>query len=420
MSNKIDLSKPLMHSMVKPDNNGNLVNYSKDFDNIKEFNFLNNRVFEQNHLNGYFLVFMTTPLLNLSVSGKGAETKMIDPTITDKLIKQIESGEDQSHWDRLKNEPRSTSADNVARSPIISQIFKTNRKLVEVFEINGGGSTTKNSLMPLITNFALGVDTKDFTMKPIELLETFRGYKMTIASHATESRSGGELSIPFYNDENLLIYNLHQIWFDYIDGVKLGKYMPLPDASENAYLDYMSSLYYFAFKPDMETLVYWCKFTGMWPSNIPSSIFSAKRFSIDPVDEISISYSYSYAEEMNESILRDFEMVSNSEVLKFKRDPSTGAIKFSAIDEIGKQAGYFDTNGTKTTINSFNVGSGETKTDISTTPPAEAPIGSSGYENLPGDTFRAENPSSPTNRHNEYSKMELAKRGRPRPNVITT
>jgi hypothetical protein len=80
---------------------------------------------------------------------------------------------------------------------------------------------------------------------------------------------------------------------------------PHSDSVANAYLDYMSSVYYITLSPDLQKILYWAKYTGVHPITVPHSSFSGKRHSIEAVPEISIEYQFSKKEEMNRTILND-------------------------------------------------------------------------------------------------------------------
>jgi len=296
--------KNILKNIIADDN----PNKSNDNQYIDSFDLMQNRIYKQPHLNGYFFIFMTRPSLNLVISDSKMSPSYIERSRSRLGLDLKHDPTIYTHDEMIKFKEATgvlDPASNIARSPIISQIFNRNKDLVECLS-----RKSRSPFLKLITNFSLGLDLKDTTLKTGELLETIMGYKMRIPFHNIESTSAGEFSIPYYNDDNLLIFNLHQVWLDYINGVKLGKYDPDPDPLEYSYLDYMSSVYYFLLKPDLETLVWWGKYTGVFPDNIPHSIFGSKRFNIDTVDEISISYQYSYKEEMDLDILNDFSLVA--------------------------------------------------------------------------------------------------------------
>jgi hypothetical protein len=93
--------------------------------------------------------------------------------------------------------------------------------------------------------------------------------------YATGKSSGGQLSINFIEDSDLNITKFHTIWVNYMADVIYGdlspddKYMD-PESPEFGSLDYATSAYVVKFKPDMKTITYVGKATGIFPVNMPS------------------------------------------------------------------------------------------------------------------------------------------------------
>ena len=100
--------------------------------------------------------------------------------------------------------------------------------------------------------------------------------------YATGKSSGGQLSINFIEDGDLNITKFHTIWVNYISDVIYGDLSPdpkyfTPNNPEFGALDYATSAYVVKFKPDMKTITYIGKATGIFPINMPSKEIIGSR-----------------------------------------------------------------------------------------------------------------------------------------------
>ena len=71
----------------------------------------------------------------------------------------------------------------------------------------------------------------------------------------------------------------------------------------------MSSIYYFVLNPDGKTIKYWIKYTGCYPTEIPSTSLQYNRGSSENV-ELNLTFQYTLKEEMNPDILKEFNLIS--------------------------------------------------------------------------------------------------------------
>ena len=99
------------------------------------------------------------------------------------------------------------------------------------------------------------------------------------------------------------------LWVKYMENLSNGVFNPNPEMVRARKLDYMSSLFYFVFEPDGRTLKYWVKFTGCFPTEIPSSSLGYQKGSSEAVS-VSIPFQYNVKEEMDPDILKEFNMLS--------------------------------------------------------------------------------------------------------------
>jgi hypothetical protein len=88
--------------------------------------------------------------------------------------------------------------------------------------------------------------------------------------YSTGTSSGGQLSINYMEDHKLSVVKYHNEWVRHISDVVYGEKEPSAGYASSGKLDYATSAYIVKFKPDMCTMVYVGKATGIFPINIPA------------------------------------------------------------------------------------------------------------------------------------------------------
>lgn len=173
--------------------------------------------------------------------------------------------------------------------------------------------------MPLLTNRATSFPASPVVLDSQDYAETWNKYKILMGTTAKDSRIGGEFEMAFLEDQNITVLKSMKLWSEYIEGAFLGDIMSAVAASSNmgssqtSYFDYMSSMYHFVTRPDGKTLIYWAKYTGIYPGNIPYDVFQSQDGQGSIIDSVQCSFKFSYKEEMNIAILNDFNLLGSSD-----------------------------------------------------------------------------------------------------------
>jgi hypothetical protein len=173
--------------------------------------------------------------------------------------------------------------------------------------------SSSHDLNPFLSNLAGSFEISDEYIKTIEHGETLTGYKVQYGRHNIESKTAGTFNINYVDDKNLSVYKLHKAWVEYISRVYRGALSPRHKYIQKKILDYATSVYYFVCGPDGSTILFWSKYYGVFPTNIPSSANSWSKGSMIKVPDYSISYSYSNKEDFNPAILVEFNQNSRGE-----------------------------------------------------------------------------------------------------------
>lgn len=233
------------------------------------------------HLNKTFShVFLTRPDLNI---------------IQSPIVNKIELTEYDRDNIKLTNE--------VNRDPFYYHMYQTDRDLLLSLSKS---LSQDHEFIPFLSNLASSFDISDEFIKTMEYGETFTGYKVQYGKNNIESKTAGTFNITYTDDKDLSVYKIHRIWTDYISKVFRGELTPKRKYMINKILDYACSLYYIVTAADGETILFWSKYYGLFPTNAPTSNLSWSKGSFVRAPEHSISYSYAVKEDFNPFALVEF------------------------------------------------------------------------------------------------------------------
>lgn len=172
-------------------------------------------------------------------------------------------------------------------------------------------ASSKHQFNPLISNNPKSFEISDEYIKTVEAGETFTGYKIFYGRNDIESKAAGEISVNYIDDYNLDIFKTHKIWVDYISKVYRGEFSPKVKYKQSKTLDYAVALYYFVLGPDGETILFWSKYTGVFPTNTSSSALSWDKDTVLKMPEINIKYVYSIKRDLDPTHLAEFNTLSS-------------------------------------------------------------------------------------------------------------
>ena len=170
---------------------------------------------------------------------------------------------------------------------------------------------TGHDFMLSLSNRAASFSLSDEYINTDTYGKTWGGWKISFGRADTESKTAGDFTITYNDTRNLYVYMLHKLWIDYIAGVYRGKYAPRDKYIKNHILDYACSVYYIITAEDGETILFWSKYYGVYPSTIPSTQYSWAYGNTIQDPKIEIKYNYSWKEDFNPEALVEFNMNSN-------------------------------------------------------------------------------------------------------------
>ena len=214
------------------------------------------------------------------------------------------------------------------------------REIIEALS----GSTM--SMIPVLSNRAASYMTSDEALATVDYSETWNRYKIVLGTTAKDSRISGQMTVNYLEDGHLTIMKLHRLWLEYIEKAFMGdtltgRYLAGADMLNHLSrtIDYMCSIYVFTVQPDGETITHWCRYTGCFPTKVPWGELTSEDGGIDIKKTIPVEYQFSYKEDMNLYILRDFNLLSTGDALS---SPTGSYYTGSSVDSLrGASSGKY-------------------------------------------------------------------------------
>ena len=108
----------------------------------------------------------------------------------------------------------------------------------------------------------------------------------------------------------LSIYKMIKMWCEYIDAVWRGEAAPKSEYIRLHVIDYAISIYYFLTDNTGENIIFWSKYTGCFPTSVPSSTFSDKLGDMISNPSYNISFAYSRKDDCNPIHLAEFNQMT--------------------------------------------------------------------------------------------------------------
>lgn len=193
--------------------------------------------------------------------------------------------------------------DGLKNNELFSYAFQSSKEILkELVASNGSNHDFMLSLSNQVDSFSLsdeyiGSDTYG---------RTFTGYKVAYGKNNIESKTSGTFTVKYNDNKYLNVYQLHKCWAEYISGVYRGQISPANSSIINKILDYVGSCYYFLTAEDGETIIFWSKYFGVFPTTIPSSQYSWGGGNTLYNPELEIEYKYSFKEDFNPYTMIEF------------------------------------------------------------------------------------------------------------------
>ena len=172
--------------------------------------------------------------------------------------------------------------------------------------VQAASKNVKNQFMMSLSNYISSFSLSDEYINTDTYGRTYTGYKISFGKHDIESKTASTFDVVFNDDRYLHIYQIIRLWVEYINGVYRGEFSPTNEYIFNKILDYVGSCYYFITAEDGETIIFWTKYYGVFPSTIPSSQYSWGEGNNIQSPQLSVTFNYSFKEDFNPYSIYEF------------------------------------------------------------------------------------------------------------------
>lgn len=204
---------------------------------------------------------------------------------------------------RNNNEDITQLSKSIEANPFFSFVWKNDPDLVRSLILN---SNSRHQFNMYLSNKVTSFETSDEYIGIENNGKTFLGHQITYGKDSIESKTASELNLKFDDDKFCHTYILNKLWMEYINLVSRGSIAPNPRNILDKVLDYTSAIYYIVTAEDGETIIFWSKYYGVFPSAAPSSQFSWDGEMIQGPMSYSLKYQYSFKEDFNPATLLEF------------------------------------------------------------------------------------------------------------------
>lgn len=212
-----------------------------------------------------------------------------------------------------------------------SSVWQTNPEVIRSLIAQGFGD---HEFIPIITSRVESLQLPDYSLRTYMIEQPFSGYSMPISGHGIHSTTGGQFDLTIREMSDLSLHKLFQLWTGYINDINLGLYRPRNVHIHQNRCDYAVSVYDIVCAPDAKTVLFWVKYVGAFPINVPTSDLSFNRNG-GVSNQFTVTFDYFLAEFMDYYSLLDFNI--NSGQLDHKTlKPISNADYENGPNKVGK------------------------------------------------------------------------------------
>lgn len=169
-------------------------------------------------------------------------------------------------------------------------------------------ATPNRPFVNLLSNMvSSSLDLPGITADTIETARNIYGSVTTYRLNSIKSDTDFDFTLEFKDTKYLDVYMFFKLYDEYERKKFNGEVTP-PDTDYifNRVLHDQMAIYKFIVGEDGESIIYWAKLTGVYPTSVPRDSFS----NLEPGEiKFSVSFKCSFVEDMNPDIFADFNRV---------------------------------------------------------------------------------------------------------------
>lgn len=192
-----------------------------------------------------------------------------------------------------------------------------------------GNPLAEHSLIPWLQGRTESLQIPDYQIKNFALIQPYTKYSMPYATSAIESTTGNTFECTFKEDSQLRVHKFFYTWLYYMDGVMRNRFKPKEKYILYNAFDYATSVYHIVCDVTGENIIWWSKYTGVFPTSVPNSDLSWNKGGKTD-NKLTVPFVAFHHEALNPQIFTDFNY--NSLGYTYMRnvvEPSGGRIYLS-------------------------------------------------------------------------------------------
>lgn len=202
------------------------------------------------------------------------------------------------------------------RSGFWQDMFNSKKRIIELLQ-SSYGNHTDDPFNHLLQNMVISnLDIPSLDAPTVETSTNMYGISFSYRGSSEESDDGKEFSLEFKDDKYLNVYSYFRAYEEYETEKHHGTVQPWKPYIEYKILHDQIAVFKFIVDEDMETILYYGKYYGVFPTSLPRDAFSTDTF--DNGISYTINFKSAFYEDMRPEIIDDFNSISNSLYQKCK------------------------------------------------------------------------------------------------------
>ena len=177
--------------------------------------------------------------------------------------------------------------------------------------VNSSSVQTSLFIYPLMNLLKSLNGLPNYDMKTSTGPANMRNNTSELAVDAFDSLSNNTVTLTFHDDRKGTVMRMMYMWLRYMEDIRQGIIEPSKASIQNFVLDYTCSIYIFITDETNKNLVYWFKLNGCFPKGRSYDFLNVTLPDMNDRGDISIPFKVTIPEDMNISILSEFNYLNN-------------------------------------------------------------------------------------------------------------
>ena len=198
-------------------------------------------------------------------------------------------------------------ADGVADKASYYYIWKSNPTILKELVRD---TYPQHDFMLTFSNAVKSFQLSDEFVETDTVAQSYMGFKVPFSKSNAASKVNGSFDVEMSDNRDLDIYRTLKTWTDYMSDVYRGVITPQDKYVLNRQFDYTTVAYFIRCREDNETIIFWSKYYGVFPTAAPSSFASWTSGEMLNKPNFTVPFQYAWKEDNNPVSLVEFNKQS--------------------------------------------------------------------------------------------------------------